>query len=156
MFSKLVRWLFVVVFISCTSSNETTKKEKLDAFIADFNEEIKDRYDIQSLPYGGDFLGKIRRIDLKFTSGYGLDKTKAIFLVQRISDDFLFYINRDTDLIRWMQSFPLKREQLDISIDFFSSKDLPINNLSVSKVELRQGKIYTYKFDADKKENALL
>jgi hypothetical protein len=121
--------------------------EKLESFIHDFNAEILDRYNIHSSSYGGDYIGKIRKLELNFQSQYNLDRQKAVFLVQRISDDFLFYINRDADLVKFMQSPPLKREELNIAIDFFDEKYSRLVAPAISRAQLKDGRIQLFTYD---------
>ena len=119
---KLSLYFKVVIcllLLGCSKEPNPHLSDQMDTFISDFNLEIKERYSLEPTSYGGNYQNQIRKVVLNFNSNYSLDKTKAVFLVQRITDDFLFYLNRNQELVRFLDPKPFTRDQIDLTIDFY-------------------------------------
>jgi hypothetical protein len=121
----------------------------MDTFISDFNLEIKERYSLEPTSYGGNYQKQIKRVVLNFNSNYSLDKTKAVFLVQRITDDFLFYLNRSQELIQFLDPRPFTREQIDLTIDFYDIETKKwVLAPSIASVRLKDGRMSVFTYDS--------
>jgi len=86
---------------------------------------------------------------LNFNSNYALDKTKAVFLVQRITDDFLFYLNRNQELVRFLDPKPFTRDQIDLTIDFYDTQTKKwVSPPSIACVRLKDGRLTAFTYDS--------
>jgi len=157
MLNKNVFKFFFLIFIlnGCSKANDEKVSTQMEAFLQDFNAEIFERYNLVTTSFGGEYQQKIKRVVLNFRSEYSIDKTKAVFLIQRISDDLLFYMNRNQELIGYLSSKPFTRNQLEINIDFYDQeKNAYVMAPNVANIKLRQGRLSVHVFD--QKENKLI
>lgn len=149
-------FFLVTLFVGCTQPINNRIPQQMEAFLKDFSGEILERYNLITTSSGGDFQNKIKKVAINFTSDYTLDKTKAVFLIQRISDDLLFYLNRNQDLMEFLSPKPFTRAQIDINIDFIDNqiKDY-VSYPFVASIKLKQGRISLYTHDEKTKQLVL-
>jgi hypothetical protein len=141
--------VFCLLLLSCSRESNPHLSDQMDTFISDFNLEIKERYSLEPTSYGGNYQKQIKRVVLNFNSNYSLDKTKAVFLVQRITDDFLFYLNRSQELIQFLDPRPFTREQIDLTIDFYDIETKKwVLAPSIASVRLKDGRMSVFTYDS--------
>ena len=149
--SKVILKSFIfLAFISCSKEANDQLPPKMIVFIKDFNNEIQERYNLVSNSYGGDFNKSVKLVVINYSSEYLLDKTKAVFLVQRISDDFLFYLNGSLDLNPFLIPNPFTRNQMDIDIEFNDPETKgPVSPPFVAKITMKQGHLTLFVYDPE-------
>ncbi len=141
-------FFLAILFVGCTQPVNQQLSVEMESFLGDFNKEILDRYCLISTSFGGDFQPKIKKVVLHFKSEYSLDRTKAVFLIQRICDDLLFYLNRHQDLRGFLSPKPFTRAQLEINIDFMDEKAKGyVLAPFVANIQLKQGHIILQTYD---------
>ncbi|MFZ4772496.1 MAG: hypothetical protein ACOYK9_00690 [Chlamydiia bacterium] len=139
---------FLLCCLGCSSHPNSLVQEQLEALIKDFNKEIFERYSIESVSFGGEYESVVKKITLSYSSIYSLDRSKAVFLVQRIADDFLFYLNRNQGLVCYIKPKPFTRDRLDISIDFFDPKThQKMGQPFVASVQIKEGRMALFSYD---------
>ena len=121
----------------------------MDSSISDFNLETKERNSLEPTSFGGNYQSQIKKVVLNFNSNYSLDKTKAVFLVQRIIADFLFYLNRNQKLVRFLDPKPFTRGQIDLTIDFYDIETKKwVYAPSIACVRLKDGRLAAFTYDS--------
>lgn len=149
--SKVILKSFIfLVLLSCSKEANDQLPPKMEVFIKDFNTEIYERYNLVSNSYGGDFHRSVKRVAINYSSEYFLDKTKAVFLIQRISDDFLFYLNGSLDLNPFLIPKPFTRNQMDINIEFNDPETKgPVSPPCIAKITMKQGHLSLFVLDPE-------
>lgn len=137
-----------LLLLGCSKESNPNLSNQMETFISDFNLEIKERYSLDSTSYGGSFQNQVKKVVMNFDSSYTLDKTKAVFLVQRITDDFLFYLNRNQELVRFLDPSPFTRGQMELTIDFHDVKSKGwVLAPAIASVRLKDGRMTVYTYD---------
>ena len=149
MYRQVFPFFYVaLLFLGCTQPVNQQISVEMESFLGEFNKEIFDRYCLVSTSFGGDFEHKIKKVVLNFKSEYSLDRAKAVFLIHRICDDLLFYLNRHQDLRGFLSPKPFTRSQLEVNIDFLKEKGNGyVSAPFIANIQLKQGHISLQTFD---------
>src|SRR5690349_19329235 len=107
----------LLLFSSCYNKIDPKTKAGLDAIFS-YSEELKKTKGLELSRYGGCFNDGIKKLSIGYQSTARLDLRQTRKLFIETLEFLLIQINKDPSLKEYLNPYPFKPENLDVSISF--------------------------------------
>lgn len=120
------------------------KEEFIDATLAQFRNDMDNKYGLDCWRMGGNMVDKIEDIRAHFKISSSANLEEARQLVIEVARDFLEAINNDPKLIPHIKNYPLTIGQVKLFIGFRKRRYGSHSDSLIGNVTLNNGEIFYY------------